>query len=88
LFRDTALTSVQIRGGLSIRVLQALLGHKSTVETWDTDDHLMGDEDDRGRAVIDMALGGGPRLSAAATPTNGDGRGRRQPSDELKTLPQ
>ena len=61
--------SVQIRGGLSIKVLQALLGHKSAVETWDTYGHL-GDEDDRSRAVIDTALGGGPRPSAAATPTN------------------
>lgn len=49
--------SVQIRGGLSIKVLQALLGHKSAVETWDTYGHLMGDEDDRSRAVIDNALG-------------------------------
>jgi integrase len=50
--------SVQIRGGQSIKVLQALLGHKSAVETWDTDGHLMGDEDNRSRAVIDAALGG------------------------------
>ncbi len=28
--------SIQIRGGQSIKVLQALLGHKSAVETWDT----------------------------------------------------
>lgn len=48
--------SVQIRGGQSIKVLQALLGHKSAVETWDTYGHLMGDEDDRSRAVIDAAL--------------------------------
>lgn len=33
--------------------------HKSAVETWDTYGHLMGDEDDRSRAVIDAALGGG-----------------------------
>jgi integrase len=50
--------SVQIRGGQSIKVLQALLGHKSAVETWDTYGHLMGDEDHRSRAVIDAALGG------------------------------
>lgn len=49
--------SVQIWGGQSIKVLQALLGHRSAVETWDTYGHLMGDEDDRGRAVIDAALG-------------------------------
>jgi len=50
--------SVQIRGGQSIKVLQALLGHKSAVETWDTYGHLMGDEDNRSRAVIDAVLGG------------------------------
>ena len=49
--------SVQIRGGQSIKVLQALRGHKSAVETWDTYGHLMGDEDNRSRAVIDAALG-------------------------------
>ena len=49
--------SIQIRGGQSIKVLQALLGHKSAVETWDTYGHLMGDEDTRSRAVIDAALG-------------------------------
>lgn len=61
--------SVQIRGGQSIKVLQALLGHKSAVETWDTYGHLMGDEDDRTRAVIDAALGGrvpGPVSAVAA----------------------
>jgi integrase len=58
--------SVQIRGGQSIKVLQALLGHKSAVETWDTYGHLMGDEDNRSRAVIDAALGGvsGPESDA------------------------
>jgi integrase len=49
--------SVQIRGGQSIKVLQALLGHKSAVETWDTYGHLMGDEDGRCRSVIEDALG-------------------------------
>ena len=43
-------------GGTSIRALQALLGHKSAVETWDTYGHLMGDEDDRSRAVIQEQL--------------------------------
>ena len=62
--------SVQIRGGQSIKVLQALLGHKSAVETWDTYGHLMGDEDDRSRAVIDIALGG--RISSVASATTGD----------------
>lgn len=41
--------SIQIRGGQSVKVLQALLGHKSAFETWDTYGHLMGDEDTRSR---------------------------------------
>jgi integrase len=49
--------SVQIRGGQSIKVLQALLGHKSATETLDTYGHLMGDEDDRSRSVVQDALG-------------------------------
>jgi integrase len=49
--------SVQIRGGQSIKVLQALLGHKSAVETWDTYGHLMGDEDTRSRTIVDALLG-------------------------------
>jgi integrase len=49
--------SVQIRGGTQIKQLQANLGHKSAQETWDTYGHLMGDEDDRSRAVIDGELG-------------------------------
>ena len=49
--------SIQIRSGQSVKVLQALLGHKSAVETWDTYGHLMGDEDDRSRSVIEEALG-------------------------------
>ena len=54
---------MQIRGGLSVQVLQALLGHKSAVETWDTYGHLMGDEDDRSRAVIEAALVGTGRTA-------------------------
>ena len=52
--------SVQIRGGQSIKVLQALLGHKSAVETWDTYGHLIGDEDIRSRAIVDGLLGSSP----------------------------
>ena len=48
--------SVQIRGVTSIKALQALLGHKSAVETWDTYGHLMGDEDDRSRTVMQEQL--------------------------------
>jgi integrase len=57
--------SAQIRGGQSIKVLQALLGHKSAVETWDTYGHLMGDEDTRSRAVMDALLGGASNRGAA-----------------------
>jgi integrase len=57
--------SAQIRGGQSIKVLQALLGHKSAVETWDTYGHLMGDEDTRSRAVMDALLGGTRNHAAA-----------------------
>lgn len=78
--------SVQIRGGQSIKVLQALLGHKSAVDTWDTYGHLMGDEDDRSRAVIDTALGGQPRPATSAV-TGGNSR-RREAPDVSKTLPQ
>lgn len=49
--------SVQIAGGCSIKKLQHLLGYKSATETWDTDGHLMGDEDDLSRAVMHAALG-------------------------------
>jgi len=49
---------MQIAGGTSIKKLQALLGHKSAMETWDTYGHLMGDEDDRSRTVIQGALAG------------------------------
>jgi hypothetical protein len=40
-------------------VLQALLGHKSAVETWDTYGHLMGDEDVRSRQIMDSLLAEG-----------------------------
>lgn len=49
--------SVQIAGGCSIKKLQQMLGHKSATETWDTYGHLIGDEDDRSRAVIQAVLG-------------------------------
>lgn len=49
--------SMQIRAGTSIKSLQLMLGHKSATETWDTYGHLVGDEDERARAVIQAALG-------------------------------
>lgn len=60
--------SIQIRSGQSIKVLQALLGHKSAVETWDTYGHLMGDEDDRSRAIIQEALGNSVHSTSTVTP--------------------
>jgi hypothetical protein len=66
------------RGGQSIKVLQALLGHKSAVETWDTYGHRMGDEDDRSRAVIDAALGG--REPDGPVAGSGDRSGPRKTS--------
>lgn len=61
--------SIQIAGGTSIKALQALLGHKSAVETWDTYGHLMGDEDDRSREVIERALGKAPEKSSDGSRT-------------------
>lgn len=61
--------SIQIAGGTSIKALQALLGHKSAVETWDTYGHLMGDEDDRSRTVVERALGGGSAKSSDSNRT-------------------
>ena len=60
--------SVQIRSGQSIKVLQALLGNKSAVETWDTYGHLMGDEDDRSRAIIQEALGNVVHSTSTVSP--------------------
>jgi hypothetical protein len=49
-------------------VLQALLGHKSAVETWDTYGHLMGDEDERTRSAIEEELGNLDHSTAAVHP--------------------
>jgi integrase len=66
--------SVQIRGGQSIKVLQALLGHKSAVETWDTYGHLMRDEDTRSRAIVDKLLGGDQMPQSARRSDQSPGR--------------
>lgn len=61
--------SVQLRAGQSIKALQLLLGHKTAMETLDTYSHLMGDEDDRSRAAIEVALGErGLNLGATKVP--------------------
>ena len=49
--------SEQLRHGCSIKKLQAMLGHKSAVETLDIYGHLIGDEDDRSRDIMQEALG-------------------------------
>ena len=48
--------SVLLDGGLSIRVLQARLGHASASETLGTYSHLMRDAEDRTRAVLDATF--------------------------------
>ena len=55
---------MHIRAGTSIKALQALLGHKNAAETWDTYGHLIGDEDETVRAVLQVALGAGPVLKS------------------------
>jgi integrase len=60
--------SMHIRAGTSIKALQALLGHKNAAETWDTYGHLIGDEDETVRAVLQAALGGGPVLRSVPGP--------------------
>lgn len=49
--------SAHIAGGTSITKLARLLGHKNTSETLDTYGHLMGDESEHARSVIQNALG-------------------------------
>ncbi|MGY0540805.1 tyrosine-type recombinase/integrase [Nocardioides sp. YJ-D4] len=60
--------SMHIRAGTSIKALQALLGHKNAAETWDTYGHLIGDEDETVRAVLQAALGDGPTLRSVPNP--------------------
>lgn len=49
--------SALIRGGASVKVLQARLGHASAKRSLDTYGDLFRDEEDRTRDVIDRALG-------------------------------
>ena len=78
--------SVQIRGGQSIKVLQALLGHKSAVETWDTYGHLMGDEDGRSRTIIDAALGGAGSAAVSRSTNGRKGISKAPIGDNLSTV--
>ena len=49
--------SALIRGGASVKVVQARLGHASAKTSLDIYGHLFPDEEDRTRAAIDQALG-------------------------------
>jgi integrase len=50
--------SVQLAGGTSITKLASMLGHKNVSETLDTYGHLMGDEGDKARTVMQSELAG------------------------------
>jgi integrase len=50
--------SVLIRKGLSVKVVQARLGHASAVETLDMYGHLWPDDEDRTCQAVDELLGG------------------------------
>ncbi|HEY2999837.1 MAG TPA: tyrosine-type recombinase/integrase [Acidimicrobiales bacterium] len=50
--------SALIRRGLSVKVVQARLGHASAVETLDVYGHLWPDDEDRTRQAVDELLGG------------------------------
>jgi integrase len=50
--------SALIRKGLSVKVVQARLGHASAVETLDVHGHLWPDDEDRTRQAVDELLGG------------------------------
>lgn len=62
--------SMHIRAGTSIKALQGLLGHKNAAETWDTYGHLIGDEDETVRAVLQAALAG-PVLKSVSSDSGG-----------------
>jgi hypothetical protein len=49
--------SLLIRHGESVKVVQQRLGHKSAVETLDTNSHLWPDSEDRTREAVDEVLG-------------------------------
>ncbi len=50
--------SVLIRKGLSVKVVQARLGHAAAVETLDVYGHLWPDHEDRTRQAVDELPGG------------------------------
>jgi integrase len=50
--------SVLLSGGLSVKAVSAMLGHSNASVTLRVYSHLIGDEDDRTRAILDAALDG------------------------------
>jgi integrase len=48
--------SALIRAGLSVKVVQARLGHASAVETLNVYSHLWPDDEDRTRQAVDALL--------------------------------
>jgi integrase len=49
--------SVLLAGGASVKAVSAMLGHSNASVTLRVYSHLIGDEDDRTRAIVDNALG-------------------------------
>lgn len=58
--------SALIHAGLSVRAVQARLGHASATETLDTYAHLWPDSDDDTRAAVELALGEGDSARPAS----------------------
>jgi hypothetical protein len=58
--------SALIRAGLSVKVVQARLGHASARTTLDVYGHLFPDEEDRTRTAVEQLLGA--KLKAAEGP--------------------
>ncbi len=56
--------SLLIRKGLSVKVVQARLGHATAAETLDTYGHLWPEDEDRTREAVEVALSG---LGSAST---------------------
>lgn len=52
--------SVQLAGGISLKELQAQLGHKNASETLDTYGHLMKEDREHSRTLMEAALGNLP----------------------------
>lgn len=61
--------SMLIRGGCSVKVVQARMGHATAQETLDTYGHLWPDDDDRTRAAVEAGLAGfGSEISEVTAP--------------------